>query len=597
MFSDSELATARRCLPAAGFVRVSDEESDVQGFWDSADPLESTEVRSPCKEDCDDSTAASSVAEASSDDEGADEAAAEPPRPTPATLPYTPKRRPRLVRALHNGTLAATPPSALRPGPLSFNGDDSDEFTEFQAILAGIPQHAVPPRGSRPGACAEPRCVERVAAALQRAALDYPKHARAIGALEVVHASLDLVCLVDRRGRRLFATARGTDRCLRGATLPRDLGNDALIALGFGPVRARCAAAAYSRVCKQLPGYQAFGTGHSLGGTVIEWLAHWAEAGGHDRRRFLRIDLFNPGSSPLRRRAVPLAATQVCAHCVCGDFVSKFHKASGTKNVLQPQKKLARHALGHFLPAADEAAAVARETVALAVARSVAAICTARFALELCGARAVGVATKALANVAWAQVTAEADALNMQVVRAPRRSRLSLRSVRSSAPFMVQPKQQAGTDSAAAPRRSGLFGRRVDRASAPAAVGAGGPVPRRSFFGRLPRDAAPPEMSGAPSGDVGDVPDGSESLSEEASEASSAAAAGARLGSQPCSRPQPAVLQLPEASVTAKASPSIAGSLKRASRFWRRGGCHTEAVGPLQISDQQKDVTATVAVI
>jgi len=286
--------------------------------------------------------------------------------------------------------------------------------------LAGIPQHAVPPRGSIRAEAAANRCVERVTAALARASLDYPRHASTIRGLKVVHASLDLVCLADHDGRRMFTTARGTDNNLRHTTLPRDLGNDTLIALGFGPVRVRQVAAAYQSMCDALPEYSSFGTGHSLGATVIEFLAMWAESG-PERRKFQRIDLFNPGSSPLRRllpgrrRPVPLTSTKVCAYCVSGDFISRFHLSSGTKNVLQPRKSLSRHALGHFLPEGDEVAARAREVVGAAVARAIAAVCVAQFAVQACSFRAGSAVSRALENVAFAEMAAQADAEGRKV--------------------------------------------------------------------------------------------------------------------------------------------------------------------------------------
>mmetsp|Transcript_30851 Transcript_30851/g.67490 ORF Transcript_30851/g.67490 Transcript_30851/m.67490 type:complete len:436 (-) Transcript_30851:33-1340(-) len=295
-----------------------------------------------------------------------------------------------------------------------------DDLAELQAILAGLPQHAVPQKGKqktpRPGSAhgcgLTLSCIERVEAALSRARLDFP-HRSELRRLVVVHATLDLVCLADHSESRLFIAARGTDRVMRGATLPRDLGNDTLIFLGFGPVRVNRTAIEYKTVCDRFPGYSSFGVGHSLGASVIEWLALWAEQSG--RHAFQRIDLFNPGSSPLRHlrparsRAVPLVCTEVHTHRVLGDVISRFHVPAGPKHLHPRRPELGAHSLGHFLPAADVAAAAAREAVAAIALRAVFVVVAAKIGTaELCS-RAAHRATRALQHVKLAEAAAEAD--------------------------------------------------------------------------------------------------------------------------------------------------------------------------------------------
>lgn len=298
-----------------------------------------------------------------------------------------------------------------------------DELARLQAILAGLPQH-VPSKtvhlrfanSSRPSSATY---VERAGIALHRASLEYPQHAVELCRLEVISANLDLIFLADHEKRRLFVCARGTDRALRRTTLPRDLGNDALVALGFGPLRVKAAAAEYQDVCARLPDYYTFGCGHSLGATVIEWLALWAEAE-NGRRAFQRVDLFNPGSSPLRRLlptrncGVPLAETDVQTHRVPGDLVSWFHKTVGQKHVHPRLPQLSAHALGHFLPSADDAALAARSAVAESASKAIASVCgaqaAARAAVHAIGVQAVGRVVRAQKNMLLAEVAAATDA-------------------------------------------------------------------------------------------------------------------------------------------------------------------------------------------
>uniref|UniRef100_A0A7S4SIT7 Uncharacterized protein n=1 Tax=Alexandrium monilatum TaxID=311494 RepID=A0A7S4SIT7_9DINO len=334
----------------------------------------------------------------------------------------------------------------------------ADDLARLQAILASLPQHAVPLGGGSSGNARGAPSVGRLLTALHRACLEYPQRADELRELEVVHASLDLVCLADHSGRRLFTAARGTDRALRGATLPRDLGNDALIALGFGPARVSNAIRQYQEVCERLPGFASFGCGHSLGASVIEGLARWAEAG-PGRTVFQRIDLFNPASSPLRklvRGTVPLVQTEVHAHRVPGDFVSRFHHFLGCSKHVHPRRpRLSAHALGHFLPTADEAAIAARAAVAqcaaAVVARVTGAQVAARTAVAAIGSRAVARAVLAERSVLIAEAAAAADA---QGRRPPHTGPLARLRLRRSEATALRQHARAGWRKAGAARSS-----------------------------------------------------------------------------------------------------------------------------------------------
>eukprot|EP00927_Polykrikos_kofoidii_P034704 TRINITY_DN29389_c0_g1_i1.p1 TRINITY_DN29389_c0_g1~~TRINITY_DN29389_c0_g1_i1.p1 ORF type:complete len:524 (-),score=74.29 TRINITY_DN29389_c0_g1_i1:172-1743(-) len=354
--------------------------------------------------------------------------------------------------------------------------DALDEFARFQAIIAGLPHQLVPsrrtsasaraaaaltdaravdlvsspkvqaadvtsPRGAAKvrrkreptGAMHRISLQQRAEAAIGRACLDYPSRASELGTLKVVHASLDLLALADHAPRRLFLAARGTDKDLRLATLPRDLGNDAMIFLGFGPARTGSLATVYEKLCDQFPGYSLFGTGHSLGASVVEWLASRAETQARratkgkgtctQRPHFTRIDLFNPGSSPLQRLrgARPLKLTEVHSHRVFGDLVSRFHAPSGARYVIPRQPHFNPHSLRNFMPEADDMAVAARETVAAVaerVARRVAcAQVAARSAVEAVAARCIVAVLRAQKQVCLAEAAASADSLDRPVRR------------------------------------------------------------------------------------------------------------------------------------------------------------------------------------
>merc|ERR1719356_862309 len=226
--------------------------------------------------------------------------------------------------------------------------------------------------------------------------------------------------LADHASHELFVSIRGTDKDMRRATLARDLGNDALIFFGFMPVRVRTIAAEYRAVCKTLPGYTAYGTGHSLGASIVEYLAIWAEK----RPRitsFARVDLFNPGSSPFQGAAdvrisvTPLRRrTNMHSHRVQGDVVSKFHVPRGQDHIYPRRAHMSAHVLGQFLPLTDAGGVsvkrIAPHTVPKAVAHVNAMQAAARDIVICAVTKALFVVVEANEAQAVANALAAADA-------------------------------------------------------------------------------------------------------------------------------------------------------------------------------------------
>lgn len=243
--------------------------------------------------------------------------------------------------------------------------EDVDEFAQLQAILAGLPMHAVPPPafsrscGLPAGGCGGQRrppplvdgnaCKQRICTALAQACIDYPDK-DALAQLDVEHASLDLVCFVNHAEGTMFTAVRGTDRMLNPLTTPRDVQNDLQIAVGMTPIRTFKARDEYLEVKSRYPNYISYATGHSLGGNIVEHLAIDVE----DKTdfRFKRVDVFNTGASPLRGAPTRLQSTELHAHRVLGDWASMYHTpAGGRLHVHKPKHVFrSRHVLGHFLP-------------------------------------------------------------------------------------------------------------------------------------------------------------------------------------------------------------------------------------------------------
>jgi len=192
---------------------------------------------------------------------------------------------------------------------------------------------------------------EMVEAALLRSCLLYPRFAGELRKLVVVAADEDLAIFSDARGRRLFTSLRGTS-----PFKARDLGDDALVALGYPPTRVECVRRIYRGVRDQFLGYRSYGCGHSLGGSVLHELACSLEQ--EPAYAFDRIDVFNAGGSPLQPTTSALRRTAFFSHRTEGDLVSLFYKPPGgidngsSRVVLHQVDPMSGsvHRMGHFLP-------------------------------------------------------------------------------------------------------------------------------------------------------------------------------------------------------------------------------------------------------
>lgn len=239
----------------------------------------------------------------------------------------------------------------------------SDPLVKFQAILAGLPMHALRQEHCGGCCCASRRggclccchpwvidhlpwvlpCNEQIEIALLEARRTYPQYKEELGRLRVVHASHDLTIFVDDLELRMFTSLRGTD-----CRTCRDLCNDLLIIGGCWLCRTKWARAEYCHARRILgANYASYGCGHSLGGTVMTELAHILE--NDELFKFTRVDVFNTGGSPLSRGYVGLSKTVFFAHRVPGDWVSRFFHVPGIQE--HPQRpEHCSHSLHHFLP-------------------------------------------------------------------------------------------------------------------------------------------------------------------------------------------------------------------------------------------------------
>mmetsp|Transcript_81674 Transcript_81674/g.263606 ORF Transcript_81674/g.263606 Transcript_81674/m.263606 type:complete len:269 (-) Transcript_81674:177-983(-) len=138
--------------------------------------------------------------------------------------------------------------------------------------------------------------------------------------------------------------------CLRG-TNPgscRDLSNDVLVIFGCWLCRTKWVLEEYCHTRRKFPGYRSFGSGHSLGGTVMTELAHLVEE--QPDLAFHRVDVFNTGGSPLARSYSGLKVTEYNSHRVQGDLVSRYFRAPG-RTLEHPQRpEYHPHSLQQFLP-------------------------------------------------------------------------------------------------------------------------------------------------------------------------------------------------------------------------------------------------------
>jgi len=247
-----------------------------------------------------------------------------------------------------------------------------ESFAQLQAILAGLPMHAVVNPGFRQcqagdvlTACTgsrptphrleetEPaRCKARVEAALRKAGKDYPSQQEALERLEVAYASLDVCMFVNHDEEQMFTAARGTDRSLNPLTFPRDWNSNFSIFIGSTPQRYSEVVSDYIAVRREHLEYTSYGTGHSLGGATIFNLAKHVED--QADMKFARIDIFNMACSPLVSLPEMGKGLEVNLHRTDRDLVSKaLHSSELPYNLrVYPVKQHARdaHALTSFKP-------------------------------------------------------------------------------------------------------------------------------------------------------------------------------------------------------------------------------------------------------
>ncbi|CAL1127779.1 unnamed protein product [Cladocopium goreaui] len=240
-----------------------------------------------------------------------------------------------------------------------------ESFVELQAILAGLPMHAIPHgdrscgpevflscRGPRKSQIDEGTCKRRVEAILSKAAREYPGHEHVLRQLEVEFASLDLVCFVDHRRRRLFAAVRGTDLSMNRWTTHEDMRSNMHLILGYNPPRAERALKEYLAVRSRFGRYVSFACGHSLGGAVVLFVARECEE--NPDTAFQRVDVFNTATSPLATPLVPFT-TSTHFHRVKGDWASlaleQVELSHGQVHLHSPKESVPdKHVLLHFLP-------------------------------------------------------------------------------------------------------------------------------------------------------------------------------------------------------------------------------------------------------
>jgi len=247
-----------------------------------------------------------------------------------------------------------------------------EQWSQFQAILAGLPMHAVPSplsfrncvasegllvqcsgQRSKPPQMDPRSSKERIRDELRALSEEYPEHKETLSRLEVVGANLDLVCLADHVASRLFTAARGTDRNINPLTFPRDWGNNLMIVFGNGPLSRAMPAVDDYRACRGMyPTYTSYGSGHSLGGAVMVQLAKSVEES--PELSFSRVDVFNTAISPLSRTFVRLTNTALHVHRTPGDWASIGLSWMTVEDLHEHPVKPhipERHSLKHFLPA------------------------------------------------------------------------------------------------------------------------------------------------------------------------------------------------------------------------------------------------------
>eukprot|EP00927_Polykrikos_kofoidii_P012947 TRINITY_DN1563_c0_g1_i2.p1 TRINITY_DN1563_c0_g1~~TRINITY_DN1563_c0_g1_i2.p1 ORF type:complete len:334 (-),score=52.07 TRINITY_DN1563_c0_g1_i2:74-1075(-) len=262
-----------------------------------------------------------------------------------------------------------------------------DSLAELQAVLAGLPMNAIPRDracGSRACLCGLPdgrhygndktaekqvvdgstplalSCAEKIEMALLQCRREFPKYREELSRLTVVYATLDVSIFADHSSKLLFTAVRGTDPNLNHLTTPRDMNNNILVFCGFAPSRVNSVLQAYKSVRHDFPTYMSYGSGHSLGGNVLQELAKRVEE--DPTYGFTRVDLFNIGGSPLQSCLTPLHKTEFNVHRVPGDPISSWHRSSTRRVTVKKKPDFHPHSLGHFLPPRESADETMGET-------------------------------------------------------------------------------------------------------------------------------------------------------------------------------------------------------------------------------------------
>jgi len=231
--------------------------------------------------------------------------------------------------------------------------DEKDPFTRLLAILAALPRGASPPserplgcdcggasdlcQGRQPlqdsaaaaadpgGAPPTPRSSstslshrERVEVALLGAGRQFPDYRDELNRLQVVHASIDVVCFVDHERRRLFTAVCGASKAS-----PRNVADDEQVVPGDTPADAALVQDEYCEVRRRFPNCtESYGCGHSLGGSVLHGIANSVEK--QPELAFTRVDVFAAkGSTPPRAASrTALGRTEFRSHDAPGDLLS-----------------------------------------------------------------------------------------------------------------------------------------------------------------------------------------------------------------------------------------------------------------------------------
>lgn len=219
--------------------------------------------------------------------------------------------------------------------------------TKIQAIMTALPRYALDAGKTCACLCfSGPEAHQRrVEQGLAEAAAKFPQFADEIQRTRIIHVDVDMAIFVDDQERRMYTSIRGTspDVC-------RDICNDCFITFGRPPPRLHKCCEVYRRVRREHAEYKSYGCGHSLGGAIMHELAYRMEK--DPALAFVRVDVFNAGGSPLKRRYTALSRTEFNAHRVQGDLVSAWYEPPTLSRKIQHVQRtsIGAHGLGHFLP-------------------------------------------------------------------------------------------------------------------------------------------------------------------------------------------------------------------------------------------------------